>query len=169
MILKGLKTKSIEKATKKSISDPQFQSDSGVIKSVGVIISQNEFQLTEVEVKALFSYLQVRDFNLVSYSKKVEKNSRNSLVSPKNFGWNGVLKTKELKSFSTTNFDVLLALTETVDPFFKALFALTEAKFKISNTNKLEAVADLTIQTTAQNLNVLKTELHKYLTILNKI
>ena len=57
MILKGLKTKSIEKATKKSISDRQFQSDSGVIKSVGVIISQNEFQLTEVEVKALYFLL----------------------------------------------------------------------------------------------------------------
>jgi hypothetical protein len=169
MILKGLKTKSVEKATKKSISERQLMSNSGVIESVGLIVSANDIKLTDIEIEALFSDIKLKHFKLIKYAKKLDKTEETALVTPKDFGWNGVFKTEELKTFSTINFDMLVILTESVDPYLKALFALTDAKFKISNLEKLEAISDLTIQTTTQNLTVLKTELIKYLTILNKI
>jgi hypothetical protein len=169
MILKGLKTKSIQKATKKSILDRTLVPTSEKINSVGVMVSKDDFKVLETEITDLKKMLNCKHLQYISYTQKLKKEDAADVISPKYFGWKGVLKHEHLKSFANTEVDVLIALTKQPDLYFEHLFAKSNAKFKVTNHEKLEVIADLTINIVDDNFKTFKDELTKYLTILNKI
>lgn len=169
MILKGLKTKSIQKATKKSILDRTLLPNIEKINSVGIVAYLQDLNLSAIEIKELETQFNCKQIQVINYTPKSLKKESNTLFAPKHFGWKGVLKHETLKTFSNSNLDLLITFSKQTDVYFDHIFAVSKAKFKVTNHEDLEHIADLTIHNTTGNFANFKNELIKYLTILNKL
>lgn len=172
MILKGFKEKSIKKYMNKLLSKTSEKVTDNKIDSLAII-----FNLDEIDDFEWFNELSTQlkihpnKLKVIAFSSKKEEvlKSWDVCYNPKDFGWNGTIHNSELKAFLDTKFDALISYYETDIVEIKLLTALSKAKFKVGILQTDERLNDLIIKTTIKDFNVFKTEIFKYLTILNKI
>ena len=91
------------------------------------------------------------------------------LFTPKDFGWNGKIKNVDLQSFVEKDFDALICFYKQNTIELDLITATSNANFKIGISNKDNRLYDFIIDVNPKNFDVFKTELKKYLTVLNKI
>lgn len=173
MILKGFKEKSNKKYLNKLLSKRHISPENGKIKSLGVILNIDEFNDFEA-FRDLAHNLNVRPnrFKIIGFSAKEDldlNNNWESCYTPNDFGWNGSIKNKELQLFLNRKFDALISYYTTEDLELKLLTAKCQADFKIGVIQTDSRLNDLIIKTDLKAFEVFKSELHKYLTTLNKI
>ncbi|WP_372755276.1 hypothetical protein [Mariniflexile sp.] len=172
MILKGFKEKSIKKQINKLLIERHVNVTNNKIESLGIIFNLDEINDFE-EFRALASFLKVQPNKLkvVAFSSKPKEalKSWDVCYSSIDFGWKGVIKNSELQRFLDTEFDALISFYETEVIELKLLTAKSKAQFKIGILQDDERLNDLIIKTTIKEFDVFKTEIFKYLTILNKI
>lgn len=172
MILKGFKQKSNKKYLNKLLLQRNVNVANNTIESLGIIFNIDEIDDFEW-FRNLTEHINVRPNKLKIISFSSEKNDKNlswnDCFTPKDFGWNGAIKNTELQSFLNTKFDALISFYENEVLELKLLTAMTNAEFKIGILQIDERLNDLIIKTNIKEREVFKTELHKYLTILNKI
>lgn len=172
MILKGFKEKSNKKYLNKLLTNRFVDVNDNQVVSLGVVLNIDEFDNFDVFNK-LAEYIKIRPNRLkvIAYSsnKKEGMHSWDECYNPKDFGWKGVIKNTELKSFLNTEFDILVSYYEKEVLELKLITAESKAKFKIGILQSDERLNDLIIKTNLKQFDLFKDEVFKYLTILNKI
>ena len=83
--------------------------------------------------------------------------------------WNGQFKSQIAKDFVNTSFDLLINLYQTSDLALQVATAATNATLKVGLKNTNPELNDLIINVNINDKSVFKTELIKYLNILNKL
>jgi len=172
MILKGFKEKSNKKHLNRLLSIREVSVSDNKVESLGVILNIDEVDDFEL-FRTLADCINVRPNRLKIIAYSANKNEDLSIwdecFSPKDFGWKGNIKNVELQSFLNTKFDALISYYTKEDLELKLLTAKSKAQFKIGILQTDTRLNDLIIKTKLKEFNVFKAELHKYLTILNKI
>ncbi|ULC60635.1 hypothetical protein MBM09_06485 [Flaviramulus sp. BrNp1-15] len=172
MILKGFKEKSNKKYLNKLLSERQINVTDNKVESLGVILNVDEvddfelFRKLADDLKVLPNRLKIIAF---SEGKKEDLLSWDECYNLKDFGWRGAIKNTELQSFLNKDFDVLISYYQKEILELKLITAQSKAKLKIGILQTDERVNDLIIKTDLKQFEVFKTEVLKYLTILNKI
>lgn len=172
MILKGFKEKSIKKYINKLLSKERENVGDSKIVSLGVILNIDETDDFEW-FKELANYLNVHHNKLKIIAFSTQKNdtlkSWDDCYYPIDIGWRGAIKNGALQSFLDTKFDALISYYEADITELKLLTALSKAQFKIGILQSDERINDLIVHTKLKDFNVFKSEILKYLTVLNKI
>ena len=172
MILKAFKEKSNQKYINKTLSNRSAEVSTDKIKSVGVLLNDSEYCDYE-KIEAFFNALGILSSkcNFYTFSKLNPENHNqwDAVYSPKDFGWNGKLKNIDLQNFTDTKFDVLICYFLAEENELKQIAAMSKANFKVGISNIDERLYDLIIDVKPKDFKIFKTELRKYLTILNKI
>ncbi|MDO7172842.1 DUF6913 domain-containing protein [Mariniflexile sp. AS56] len=172
MILKGFKEKSIKKYMNKLLSERQVDVSGAKVESLGIIFNLDEVDDFE-QFKALATSLKIlpNKMKIIAFSsnKKETLKSWDVCYNPKDFGWRGSIKNSELRSFLDTEFDVLISYYQLDILELKLLTTLSKAQLKVGVSQVDERLNDLIIKTNLTEFKVFKTEVFKYLTILNKI
>ncbi|KAB1067269.1 hypothetical protein F6U93_12705 [Tamlana haliotis] len=172
MILKVFKEKSIKKRINNMLSERVVTSNNLVAKSFGVLINLDEFdELALFESIAKEAGVQPNNFKIITFSeqKKDDLGVFDNCYSSADFSRNGQVKNAELQGFLDTDFDVLISYYTEDILELKLLTVASRAKFKIGVLQSDERLNDLIIKTELKEFGVFKTELFKYLRILNKI
>ncbi|AUC76043.1 DUF6913 domain-containing protein [Olleya sp. Bg11-27] len=172
MILKGFKEKSNKKYIIKCTKSRVLVPSSTVVKTIGVLVDSQQFSDLEW-INQLAKSLKVNANNLKILSlfnnEKKEIALFGNTFSEKDLGWRGALKSQTAKDFIAINFDLLINLYETDALALQLVTAATKAQFKVGIYNARQDINDLIIETKLEDKSIFKTELIKYLNILNKI
>jgi len=172
MFLKSFKNKSIENYLNKLLSERHVNVNDKKIESLGIILNIDE--LSDFELfRALGTLIKVHPnrLKIITYSsnEKDKLSSWDVCFNPKDFGWKGLIKNLELQSFVDKKFDALISYYTSDELELKLITASSKAQLKIGILQTDERVNDLIIKTKLKDFKTFKSELLKYLTILNKI
>ncbi|CDF80084.1 conserved hypothetical protein [Formosa agariphila KMM 3901] len=172
MILKGFREKSNKKYFNKLLANRTVSLASKPIESLGVILNIDEFSNLEA-LKSLSKTLNIspNKFQCIAFSsvnKEVET-IEFPCYSEKDIGWRGSIKNNELQLFLDTKFDALVSYYNADELDLKVLTAASKAEFKIGILQEEQRLNDLIINVNPEAIEVFKTELLKYLSILKRI
>lgn len=172
MFLKAFKEKSNKKYLNKLVSQRKLHVDTKKIKTLGVILNYEEtedFKVLDALVKTLG--LQKNDVKRIAYTKDPKSlgNSLNACYNTDDFGWGGVIKNPEVKTFLDTPFDLLISFYEEDHIDLKLLTASSKAQIKVGLLQSDARINDIIVNTTVSAVKVFNAEVVKYLTVLNKI
>jgi hypothetical protein len=172
MIFKGFSEKSKIKYLNRLLSERHVNVSDNKMQSLGVLVNIDEFKDLE-QFKILTNELSIRSNSLkiITFSTYIDENYHvgEPVFNLKDFGWKGNIKNMDLQTFIEQEFDVLISYYRVDVLELKLITALSKAQFKIGISNNDTRVNDLIIQTGVNDFNVFKSEMFKYLTILNKI
>ncbi len=172
MILKGFKEKSNKKYINKTLRKRVVVPSKDRIGNLGILVDGRE-SIDYDWFKTLADALKVNKdkIEIIAFvdKKKEEEKELVPTYEAKDIGWNGVIKNKELKRFSNTNFDLLINYYTKDDLLLKLLTVASKAKFKAGILQTDERLNDLIVKTELRDFKTFKNELVKYLNILNKI
>ncbi|GFZ86467.1 hypothetical protein GCM10011531_17250 [Aquaticitalea lipolytica] len=173
MILKAFKKKSNQKYINNILNQRHVAVNSKKIESVGVIFSLDEFGDFDV-FRAFLNELNILPpkTKIIAFVDDEKKNTDtlwDTYFTPKDFGWNGKIKNVDLQSFVEKDFDALICFYKQNTIELDLITATSNANFKIGISNKDNRLYDFIIDVNPKNFDVFKTELKKYLTVLNKI
>ncbi|MFT5752270.1 MAG: hypothetical protein ACI828_000809 [Flavobacteriales bacterium] len=172
MFLGGLKEKSIVRKIRKDVEKRRFTLSRKRIFTMAILQDAaapfNNSQLT-----ALASELgiDVENITLLTYAPTLTKAQKEEelLVTDKQIGWKGVLKSEHLKKFAQKEFDVLVSYYNTDLLALQALVARSQAQVKVSISADALGLYDLVIHMKTGDEVVFVKELKKYLRILKII
>tara|TARA_R110001583_G_scaffold412_7_gene3919 strand:- start:23835 stop:24356 length:522 start_codon:yes stop_codon:yes gene_type:complete len=173
MIFTGFKRKSNQIYFNKKIADflkKSIVASSEKIKHILVLVDDiSEKDSIHKNLMALFNFNE-NNIDLVVFQQKTNKNQiLEGLISPKDFGWYGKIKSDKLKTILTKKYDLLINYSKVDDLYSNLLLLQCKAGFKAGFAHLDGRFYDLTIDCEASDLAVFNKELKKYLTILNKI
>ncbi|WP_053977581.1 DUF6913 domain-containing protein [Mangrovimonas xylaniphaga] len=173
MILKAFKEKSYQNYINKLLNSRSIEAGNKKIDSVGVILNLNEF--TDFEnFQRFFDDLGVKQNRLkiiafVADEKLAPETLWGVNVTPKDFGWKGAIKNGDLKAFLDTDFDALISYYKEDRMELNIITAQSKARFKVGLSGIDDRLYDLILDVHPKEFSLFKRELHKYLTVLNKI
>ena len=173
MILKGFKEKSNKKYINKIVNERVVVTTKDKVKRVGILVNNNE-SVDYNWFKTLKELLNVTDraIEIIAFTndkKKDESNEHITTYDGTDLGWNGTIKDTNLKTFITTDFDLLISYYAEDNILLKLLTTASKAKFKVGILQEDERINDLIIKTELNDFKTFKVELEKYLKILNKL
>lgn len=172
MFLKGFRDKSNQKVIKKLLNDKPATVVVNKLQTIGVLINYNEFNDFE-GFRKLFKELELtspkcRVAAFIDDEKKIS-NTWNTYFIPQNIGWKGKIESVDLETFIKADFDVLISYYNQSQLELNLITALSNAKFKIGLAPVDDRLYDLIINVNTSQFAIFKTELKKYLKILNLI
>ncbi len=172
MIFKAFKEKSNQKHINKILNSRTVAIHKRKIESFGVVLNFNEY--VDFESFRVF----FKELGLLPPKSKIiayvnEENKTETLwdtkFDQKDFGWNGTIKNIELQSFIDTEFDALISFHQQDSVQLNLITALSKANFKIGISNSDQRLYDLILDIEPKNFKLFKSELKKYLIVLNKL
>lgn len=172
MFLKAFKQKSKQKYINKLLNSRRLEFKQGKIKNVGIILNLKEFDQFEAFL-TFFKSLEIQD-NKISVLAFVENYKQvnplwGNYFSSKDFGWKGKLKNIELKNFLDNEFDILISFYKQNVLELNLVTAKSKANFKVGLSGLDDRLYDLILDVDTNDFKLFKSELTKYLTVLNKI
>jgi len=172
MFLKAFKQKSKQKYINKLLNSRRLEFKQGKIKNVGIILNLKEFDQFEAFL-TFFKSLEIQD-NKISVLAFVENDKQvnplwGNYFSSKDFGWKGKLKNIELKNFLDNEFDILISFYKQNVLELNLVTAKSKANFKVGLSGLDNRLYDLILDVDTNDFKLFKSELTKYLTVLNKI
>ncbi|MDG5491706.1 hypothetical protein [Psychroserpens sp. SPM9] len=172
MILKAFKAKSNQKYINKLLNARRVAVSNTKMETVGVILNISEYSDFEA-FRAFFKSLGLQQAKTKIIAFVEDPKDSNVLwdtyFNPKDFGWKGKINNIDLQSFIDTQFDVLISFYSESHLELDLITASSNANFKVGITNEDDRLYDLMIDVKTKDFNVFKTELKKYLTVLNKL
>ena len=173
MIFTGFKRKSNQIFFNKKIADFLKKSiiiSTEKIKHILVLVDDiSEKDRIHKDLMALFNFNKC-NIDLVVFQQKTIKNQvLENIITPKDFGWYGKIKSDKLKTILTKKYDLLINYSKVDDLYTNLLLLQCKAGFKTGFAHLDGRFYDLTIDCELSALAVFNKELKKYLTILNKI
>ncbi len=171
-MFKRIKQKKLQKRINANIAQRDVSQRNSKVKKVGFLIDES----LHIDTEKLYDFstelqLQHKDiliFVFVELQKKVPTMKDNE-VSNKDFSWNGTLHNTSAATFLNTNFDVLIAMHQEKNVYIDLMVSESKANFKVGLENATHSLYDLILQLKPTDLITLKSELKKYLTVLNKL
>jgi hypothetical protein len=172
MILKVFKEKSNQKYINKLLNARQVAVSNNKMNTVGVILNLSEFSDFE-SFRLFFKSLGIQPAKTKIIAFVEDPTDSNDLwdtyFNPKHFGWKGKINNIDLQTFIDTKFDVLISYYKEKHLELNLITASSKANFKVGLTNEDERLFDLMINLKPKEFSIFKTELKKYLTVLNKL
>jgi hypothetical protein len=172
MFLKRFKAKSNQKFTSRLLDHRKNGVNEKKIDTIAVLLNADEFDTRDVFqnfFKALSPQSSHQQFFTFSKTHIENQNETRSIFTSNDFGWNGKLKKTELQNFTNFEFDVLICYFKHNVPELMQIAAMSNANFKVGISTLDERLYDLIIDVKPRDFSQFKTELKKYLTILNKL
>lgn len=172
MFLKAFKKKSNQKYINELLNSRKLEFKQGKIMNVGVILHPNEFSQLDAFL-SFFKSLGVYDnkIDIIAFVDDIKEVNPlwGSYFSPKDFGWNGKIKNAELQSFVNKHYDILVCFYKQDILELNLIVAKSKANLKVGLTGIDDRLYDLIMAVDTTDFKLFKSELTKYLTILNKI
>ena len=173
MIFTGFKRKSNQIFLNKRISEFLKKSasiSSKEIKQIFVILDSNSNQdKIEKELKGILN-ISKNNIEFVVFQQKGTKDQIvDELISPKDFGWYGRIKSDKIKSVLTKKYDLLINYSKVDNLYSNLLILQCKAAFRVGFEHLDNRFYDLLINCDSDDFYSFNKELKKYLTILNKL
>ncbi len=172
MFLQRFKKKSIQNHINKILNSRNISVNDNKIESVGVILNLDEFNEQEDLRRFLKSIgIMENKIKFITFvtDKKLVPTPWDSYFNPKDFGWNGKIKSIELQEFINTKFDALISYYKADNLELNTVTTLSMANFKIGISGNDQRLNDFIIDVKPNQINIFKQEILKYLKVLNKI
>ncbi|WP_350292063.1 hypothetical protein [uncultured Croceitalea sp.] len=142
------------------------------VSSIGCIVDMDKFPDPEVFNKLITDFsLQPNGVKIIGYKKDEAAHSPFGIqfFTDKDLGWNGTIENGFVSEFVDREYDVLINYYTDDKLVLKLLTARTNARIKVGFPAVDAKLNDLIFDTPIQNFEVFKTELKKYLKVLNEI
>lgn len=177
MIFKAIQGKFKIKSGLKYLEDelnkakPVSNRNTGVT-SIGCVVDMDKFPEPEAFNTLINDFsLQPNGVKIIGYKKDQTEHSPFGIqfCTDKDLGWNGTIENGFVSEFIDREYDVLLNYYTDDKLVLKLLTARTNARIKVGFPSVDVKLNDLIIDTPIKNFDVFKTELKKYLKVLNEI
>ncbi|MDC8004974.1 hypothetical protein POV27_13005 [Aureisphaera galaxeae] len=162
----------MRKLTEKQLVDRDVSKVNAPAKTLGFLV--DEMLLSDFEKLYHFSAdlgMQPKDVRVFSFieTKRKIPSLRQNQVQCKDFNWKGEMHNQNAQEFLDTEFGVLVGYYKGTNEFMDMMISRSKAKFKVGFAGGDERLYDLMIGVAPEQIDLFKSELKKYLTILNKI
>ncbi|MFC0604532.1 DUF6913 domain-containing protein [Winogradskyella pulchriflava] len=172
MFLKAFKEKSNRKYVNKLLDAPKVAVNNNKVKTVAVLLNAEEYDDFEM-FRQYFRQLELTSpkHKIIAFTSddKYESSQWETYFSPKDFGWKGKINNIDLQAFIDEDYDVLVSYYKKQNLFLNLITAASKANFKVGLCRDDERLYDLIIDVKPKEIKTFKTELKKYLNILNKL
>ena len=133
MFLNRFKKKTNQNYISKILKSRNVSVNDNKIESVGVILNLDEFNEHD-NIRLFLKNLGIMEnrikFMAFITDEKLAPNSWDSYFNPKDFGWNGKIKSVELQEFVNTKFDALISYYKDDNLELNFVTASSKANFK---------------------------------------
>ncbi|HPF11937.1 MAG TPA: hypothetical protein PKW08_10125 [Flavobacteriaceae bacterium] len=171
-ILEKIQKQSFQKHTEKNLEQRDLSQVNSKLRTLGFLVDEHTIQ----EFEPLYDFsksleLQPKDVKVFSFQevKKKTPSLRQNQVNNKDFTWKGEIHNDNALEFLNLPFDILVGLYDGPHPYLDLMVSKSKAKFKVGCKNADERLYDLIITIPAGELQLLESELKKYVTVLNKL
>ena len=172
MFLKLFRKRSNQKYINKILNSKRSKISEKKIRSVGVILSLEEFKDYD-KIKKIFTDFGINEnrIKFITYisNKDFQLNHWDDYFNPEDFGWSGNIKNIALNEFIDFKYDVLISYYRSDNTDLNLVTAKSKANFKIGISNFDQRLNDFIIDVDTVHVDVFRNELEKYLKGLNKI
>lgn len=142
------------------------------ITSVGCIVDVDQFEKPESFYELIDEYsLRPNAIKIIGYKREYDKNSPYAIqiFSDKDLGWKGQIENGYVLEFLGREYDMLINYYEEDNLMMKLLSVKTQARLKVGLGTQDAKVNDLILNTPLKDFKLFKSELKKYLKVLNEI
>jgi hypothetical protein len=173
MIFTGFKRKSIQIFFKKHLQDFVRNSneiDAGKIKNA-LVFTDDLLQKSTI-LSGLQQVLNLSEANIeiLIFQKKNEKsNTEEGVFSPKDFGWDGKIKSEKITAILTKKYDLLINYSKVENIYSNLLILQSKTAFNVGFGHFDNRLYDLLIKCKTIDMALFNEELKKYLAIFKKI
>jgi len=177
MILSSLKTRFKEKSGKKYLESKltdanTYSSKKKGISTIGCIVDVDAFPKKEVFNDLINEFsLRPNSVKIISFKRDYDEDSMftTHVFSTKDLGWKGKIDNSYVREFMDREYDLLINYFNEENLLMKLLTAQTKARIKVGFGDIDLKVNDLILNTPLSDYQIFKSELKKYLKILNEI
>lgn len=177
MFLKGLKDKFKHKSGAKFLRNelknaPRHIETRKGIKSIGVIVDLDSFDNSDAFTQLIDDFkLRHNTLKVIGYRGFYDKNSpyATPVFSDKDLGWNGEVENSYALEFLTKEYDLLINYYTQDTLIMQLMTVKTKARIKVGFDEIDKDLNDLILQTSLKDFTTFKTELKKYLTVMNEL
>jgi hypothetical protein len=172
MVLNKMKRASIKRSIQKLTTNRVLENHNSKIEKVVCLVDIDVFStVQELDKFAESLGVKSKDFKVIGYSaqKKTIKTYSGLLFTSTKIGWKGVVKDSEIKDIIEQPTDLLINYYNKDVLGLALLSAKSPAKFKVGLGNVNPQLNDLIIGCDITDINTFKTEMVKYLKVLNKL
>ena len=170
MFLNGWKRKSIKRNIEKLVANSAGPSVSSEIITLGVILDNSAFSDLKPIREIVGELGQSLQTEVLLYENgKNEDVDNEVIIQDDSLGWNGKIVDDNVSNFVAKPFDLLLSYYNTENLVLQFITAHSAARFKAGFHMQKYQLHDLTIDVDIKDTTAFKTELKKYLKILNRI
>ena len=145
--------------------------DASKIRTVGILIEESQFLAFNV-LRAVENDFKIPKENLrflVYKNFEKEQEYTDYECTFKDFGWYGSLKLNKLKEFVKNEYDLLINYGFEENLYLNVITLQSKSKFKVGFAAAETSLYDLAISDNERRIEVLNTEMVKYLKLLNKL
>jgi len=177
MFLQGLKDKFKHKSGEKYLKNellknPDLERSKKGIKTVGVIVDLDTFDKADLFDQFIDMFnLRPSAVKVMGYRGFYDKNSpyATPVFSDKDLGWGGAVENSYALEFLSKEYDLLINYYTQDTLILKLMTVKTKARIKVGFAEIDTQLNDLILQTKLQDFNTFKTELKKYLKVMNEV
>lgn len=174
-MLSKLKRKSIlkyfSKESKKASSEPRILNTKR-IRRIGVLMEDAQLLTSNSTLNSLQQNFEIpmENIQLLVFKKFDKKEVYTDFeFSEKDFGWYGSLKLNKLQEFVKNDYDLLINYGFEENLYWNVITLQSQSSFKVGFASKKNGLYDLSISDKERDLDVLTSEMVKYLKILKKL
>ncbi|RKR13392.1 hypothetical protein CLV91_2111 [Maribacter vaceletii] len=168
-----LKRKSGAKFLKAELSKPKAEvKRKKGITSIGCIVDLDKFENSNLFYEFIEEFsLRPNAVKIIGYKSFYDKNSPYSIpvFSGKDLGWNGNIENSYALEFLSRDYDMLVNYYNEENLLLELMTVKTRARVNVGFVEVDKVYNDLILDTPMNNFKVFKTELKKYLRVLNEI
>ncbi|WP_431162035.1 DUF6913 domain-containing protein [Flagellimonas beolgyonensis] len=177
MFIRGLQDKFKVKSGLKFLKEEMDKPPKSIarekgITSVGCIVDVDNFEKAESFYELIDEYaLRPNAIKIIGYKREYDKNSPYAIqiFSDKDLGWKGQIENGYVLEFLGREYDMLINYYEEDNLMMKLLSVKTQARLKVGLGTQDAKVNDLILNTPLKDFKLFKSELKKYLKVLNEI
>ncbi|WP_420602047.1 DUF6913 domain-containing protein [Flagellimonas sp.] len=177
MFLKGLQDKFKVKSGLKYLQEEMKKPPTVVerekgISSIGCIVDVDNFENAEIFYELIDDFsLRPNAIKIIGYKREYDKNSPYAIqiFSDKDLGWKGVIENGYVLEFLGREYDMLINYYQEDNLMMKLLSVKTQARLKVGFGALDPKINDLILNTSFKDFKVFKSELKKYLKVLNEL
>ncbi len=150
---------------------PIIERESG-ISSVGCIVDLDSFDDADLFYEFMEDYdLRPNAVKIIGYRSSYDNNSPYStpVFSDKDLGWNGNIENSYALEFISREYDLLVNYYTSENLLIQLMSIKTRARFRVGLKDVDRVYNDLIIDAPLKDFKTFKTELKKYLGVLNEI
>nr|WP_313790806.1 hypothetical protein [Allomuricauda sediminis] len=142
------------------------------ITSVGCIVDVDRFANAEAFYGLIEEFsLRPNAIKIIGYKREYDKNSPYAIqmFSDRDLGWKGQIENGYVLEFLGREYDMLINYYDEDNLMMKLLSVKTPARLKVGLGSQDSKVNDLILNTSLKDFKLFKSELKKYLKVLNEI